>query len=390
MTRMTPDSAPQLTVEPRAMRCVLFDWGNTLMVDFHEYSGPMSSWPRVEAIPHARETLTRLRASGWMIALATNAADSDEPEIRAALARVALDELVDRVYCSRGVGHAKPSPEFFAHIISDTGLPASRIVMVGDSPTNDVAGARGAGMPAVLYRPGATVCHHDGGWWVVGSLLDLPALLETTQTSAAPAEGGRMSGGIFKWAAPLFALAARRWDDDDAALFADWLRPSVPRGGSLLDLGGGTGKLGSLLSRALECSVTILDASPHMLRYTAGMPGVTGVLGDAAALPFEDASFDGVVVVDAFHHFPRQADVAREIARVLKSDGVVVVAELDPTHPGVRRVATLERWLREPATFLEPCKIADLFSAVGIEGRCHPQSRAAYAFVGVKGEPCGS
>ena len=34
---------------------------------FPDFGGPMSRWPRLEAIPYARETLTALRP-GWIVA----------------------------------------------------------------------------------------------------------------------------------------------------------------------------------------------------------------------------------------------------------------------------------------------------------------------------------
>lgn len=153
---------------------VLFDWGGTLMIDFPEHPGPMASWPRVEAVAHARETLERLRAMGWHTALATNADDSDETQIRAALARVGLDESIDRIYCSGAIGHAKPSPEFFAYIMRDLGLGAGDLVMVGDSFANDVEGANRAGIRALWLHPGGTDAAAGEQWRAVVSLAQIP------------------------------------------------------------------------------------------------------------------------------------------------------------------------------------------------------------------------
>lgn len=158
--------------------CVLFDWGDTLMVDFPDCLGPMSEWPHVEAVAHARETLEVLRSRGWRLALATNAADSDEAEIRAALARVGLDGLMDRVYCSREVGDSKPSPGFFAFIVNDLGLQSSEIVMVGDNYEVDVVGANRAGIRAVwLCRDGSAV-PVDGMQRAIRDFAQLAGVLE--------------------------------------------------------------------------------------------------------------------------------------------------------------------------------------------------------------------
>src|SRR5687767_9344160 len=99
-------------------RCLLFDWGDSLMLNFPELPGPMATWPRVEAVPFAKETLAGLRAK-WTLALATNAADSKEAEIWSALERVGLDDLLDKVYCYRVIGYKKPSLEYFDYILKD-------------------------------------------------------------------------------------------------------------------------------------------------------------------------------------------------------------------------------------------------------------------------------
>jgi putative hydrolase of the HAD superfamily len=85
--------------------------------------------------------------------MATNAADSDEPDIRAALRRAALEPLIDEVYCYRRLGCKKPSPEFFRAVLADLGLPPGQVIMVGDSLEGDVLGAVRAGLRAVWFHP---------------------------------------------------------------------------------------------------------------------------------------------------------------------------------------------------------------------------------------------
>jgi hypothetical protein len=107
-------------------RCLLFDWGDTLMRVFPEFDGPMAAWPRVEAMPFANEILADLHLR-YGLALATNAADSEETEIRAALDRVGLGKLLDKVYCYRNIGHKKPSKEFFDYVLADLGIEQSQV-----------------------------------------------------------------------------------------------------------------------------------------------------------------------------------------------------------------------------------------------------------------------
>lgn len=157
-------------------RCVLFDWGDTLMRVFPEAQGPMSRWPRLEAIPYARETLAALRP-GWIVALATNAVDSGETEIREALERVQLDQLVDKVFCYRQVGSRKPSPQYFEFILRDLGLAPSQVTMVGDNYEEDVLGANRSGIRAVWFNPGSQAEPSGEMFRTIHDLRDLEGTL---------------------------------------------------------------------------------------------------------------------------------------------------------------------------------------------------------------------
>jgi putative hydrolase of the HAD superfamily len=131
--------------------CLLFDWGDTLMRDMQEFTGPMKDWPRVEAIPGAAEMLAALHPD-WILAIATNAADSDEMDIRAALQRVDLDRWLDKVYCFNKIRHKKPSLEFFQYILEDLKLSPQSVCMVGDNYEVDVLGANSCGMRAIWFN----------------------------------------------------------------------------------------------------------------------------------------------------------------------------------------------------------------------------------------------
>jgi putative hydrolase of the HAD superfamily len=136
----------------------------------------MLSWSRLEALPHAVEVLSALSAS-CTIALATNAADSDEEQIRAALARVRLDRFVKRIYCFRKVGFKKPSPEFFQHVLEDLGVSPQAVVMVGDDFEGDVLGARQCGIRAVWLNEGSLAQRTGEGYCTIHSLDQLEEAL---------------------------------------------------------------------------------------------------------------------------------------------------------------------------------------------------------------------
>jgi ubiquinone/menaquinone biosynthesis C-methylase UbiE len=74
----------------------------------------------------------------------------------------------------------------------------------------------------------------------------------------------------------------------------------LPTAGWVLDAGGGTGRIAAQL-RPLAGQVMLLDRSQPMLRQ-AQDKGLWPIQSDVARLPFPDACFDRVVVVDALHH----------------------------------------------------------------------------------------
>jgi len=160
----------------RANRCILFDWGNTLMRVFPEFDAPMFAWSKVEALPQAMETLETLSRE-WLLAVATNTGASDQQEIRAALDRVDLVQWLDKIYCYKMIGFKKPSRQFFGYILKDLGLDPSRVVMVGDDFENDVAGAVACGIKGIRLNIHTKETKQGFLYRTIHDLKDLPAAL---------------------------------------------------------------------------------------------------------------------------------------------------------------------------------------------------------------------
>ena len=89
-----------------------------------------------------------------------------------------LDGLIDVAISSSQHGYMKPHPSIFEAALKLAGVAASEAVMVGDSLTQDIEGARRVGMKGVLVRrseaAGETVV---GEVPVIRSLAELPALV---------------------------------------------------------------------------------------------------------------------------------------------------------------------------------------------------------------------
>ncbi len=128
----------------------LFDWGDTLMVDFPGAAGKMCDWPHVEAVAHAKEALSELSRTA-SIHIATSAGDSTAEDIERAFARVGLSPFITSYFCRSNTGYTKPAPAFYQTIIQRLGAAPGSMTMVGDSLENDILPCRRLGMHTVWF-----------------------------------------------------------------------------------------------------------------------------------------------------------------------------------------------------------------------------------------------
>jgi ubiquinone/menaquinone biosynthesis C-methylase UbiE len=139
----------------------------------------------------------------------------------------------------------------------------------------------------------------------------------------------------------------------------------------VLDVACGPGVVACAFARVVR-HVTGVDMTPAMLdraRDVATEQGVGNVTfrhGDVQALPFADGMFSLVASRLAFHHFPDPLAVLREMVRVCRPDGRVLVADLlasddpakaaafhrmetrrDPSHARALTLSEIRRFLAE-------------------------------------------
>jgi len=138
----------------------LFDWGDTLMVDFPKYSGKMCDWEEIEAVSGARNTLKHLSLFS-KIYIATGASESSEEEIKSAFQKVELDEYISGYFCKANLGIEKGSAEFFQKIIEKLAVPFNDVTMVGDSLSRDIEPALQLGIKVAWFCPNETACVND-------------------------------------------------------------------------------------------------------------------------------------------------------------------------------------------------------------------------------------
>ncbi len=131
----------------------LFDWGDTLMIDFPGVPGKMSDWEKVEAVPGAMEVLENLSKHAE-IYVATGAADSTESDIERAFERVGLSQYISGYFCQSNLGVAKGSSDFLIAILAKLQKLPENVAMIGDSLTKDIEPAISAGIKPIWFSPG--------------------------------------------------------------------------------------------------------------------------------------------------------------------------------------------------------------------------------------------
>lgn len=131
-----------------------------------------------------------------------------------------------------------------------------------------------------------------------------------------------------------------------------------PRGGSVLDVGCGTGMHLEMYQK-YECSLYGIDLSPSMLALARDRLGDSADLrlADGTQMPYEAGSFDLALCMLALHEMDEQVRriVLDEITRVTKRDGRILLIDF---HAG--RPRPIKGWLS---------KLVILLSEVAAGGR---------------------
>jgi ubiquinone/menaquinone biosynthesis C-methylase UbiE len=132
------------------------------------------------------------------------------------------------------------------------------------------------------------------------------------------------------------------------------LRMTQPQSSdSALDVACGPGLLVCALARRVN-HATGIDLTPAMLdqaRRTQREQGIENVCwdcGDVTAMPYRDHTFDIVTCRFAFHHFPQPLAVLREMRRVCRPGGCVLVVDSAPAEEKTDAFNAMER-LRDPS-----------------------------------------
>lgn len=107
---------------------------------------------QVKPFPKVRDLLLRLKEAGIRVSLASSA-DKDDLEIYKKIAN--MQDLVEESSSASDAEHSKPHPDIFQATLKKLGLPASKVLALGDTPYD----AEAAGKAGI-----STVGVTTGGW----------------------------------------------------------------------------------------------------------------------------------------------------------------------------------------------------------------------------------
>ncbi len=174
------------------------------------------------------------------------------------------------------------------------------------------------------------------------------------------------------------AFAANPWVTDEERIHRLVAAARLKGDERVLDIATGPGYIAEAFAHSAR-EVTGLDLTDAMLSIARertqqrGISNVSFRIGDALNLPFESEEFDLVVSRLALHHVQNPLQALREMTRVLRHGGTVLIEDLFASeHPD--RAAYHDRWeiLRDPSHVraIPLSELLQLFRNAGLEIEC--------------------
>ena len=133
-----------------------------------------------------------------------------------------------------------------------------------------------------------------------------------------------MKRKIWDLYAPIYSRAMRAEERSYAFLYRRI--PKLVRAKEVLELATGPGVLAKRIAPVTK-RMLATDYSEGMIaeaKKGACPKNLRFEVADALSLPYADASFDAVIIVNALHLLPEPERALREIARVLRQDGILI------------------------------------------------------------------
>lgn len=150
---------------------------------------------------------------------------------------------------------------------------------------------------------------------------------------------------------------------------------------TVLDLGGGSGRIAKFFVGQVK-QITVLDASPEMIEECQKQnDAITCILGTTEKLPFQNNSFDKIIVIDAFHHFIKQPQTAQKISQILKPGGKIIIEEFNPQKFLGWLAAKIEKAIIPGSNFLSPQVLSNIFRNLELKTELVNENGTVYYLV---------
>lgn len=183
---MTAQNSSQLKCAPqtRHLAALLFDLGDTIMIEESEVKDADETTLRADLIPGMAEALHQFKAQGYRLALVADARPNTPPNV---LRQHDLFDLFDYLAISEVVGFSKPDPLIFRVALEALGIPEGdyrQVVMVGNNLERDIVGANRLGLISVLFhwndcRRSQPLTDKEKPRYTVASAQELISLIKT-------------------------------------------------------------------------------------------------------------------------------------------------------------------------------------------------------------------
>ena len=115
------------------------------------------------------------------------------------------------------------------------------------------------------------------------------------------------------------------------------------RPASLIDIGCGPGGfLCAVQKRFPDIQLNALDLSEEMVRETQERlgPSAVAIVGDSEHMPLESEQYEIVTCNMSIHHYPHAQDAVKEMYRILKPGGTLLLNDMDCASP----IRALANW----------------------------------------------
>ena len=182
--------------------------------------------------------------------------------------------------------------------------------------------------------------------------------------------------GHFKFLAPIYERFVKPREPEKILAQLGLPQPD----GAVLDAGGGTGRVAQyFVGKAAR--VVVADRTFEMLQEAGKKEGLAAVCALTEEMPFPDGYFCCIIMVDALHHVADQAATIRELWRVLKPGGRVIIEEPDIRDFRVKLMALAEKLALMRSHFLSPQRILSLFNDTTVSKRVEVDEWTAWMIV---------